>query len=372
MSVTVDHVAELRQVLAEIMPAHRAEFGSADSWEALYSFQKTLARHGWTAPAWSVELGGKGLSIDEKLACDAEFSKAGAPHQVSVYGVNNVGPTIAAAGTPEQKKHLTSIVNATELWCQGFSEPDNGSDLGGLRCRAELDGDTFVINGQKVWTSIGMHATHCMLLVRTDANAPKHKGISALLVPLDSPGVSRRPIKQINGKAEFAEMFFEDVRVPVSALLGPMNEGWRVTMTTLEYERSGVISLAAKLASAVSELVTPERLVAADPVMRQRLMSLYSRSRILGWMGEKVLAETKNGMASGTASSVIKLMWSLLGRDLGEARLDMSGLKAIAGGDDHACAEFLSSRASTIAGGTTEIMKNLIGERALGLPREPS
>lgn len=358
-------------MLEQIIPPIRAKYGTFDSWDAKMDYQRGLAAHGWTAPGWPVELGGKGLTLEEQLDCDAELSNFGTPQAPAVFGVKNVGPTIAAVGNDEQKKHLKAIADVTELWCQGFSEPDYGSDLGGLRCRADLDGDTFVINGQKVWTSIGMHATHCMLLVRTDQSAPKHKGISALLVPLDLPGVSRRPIKQINGHAEFAEMFFEDVRVPKSALLGPMNEGWRVTMATLEHERSGVITLAGALANGINELVTPEALGSASPIMRDRVMKLYSQGRILNWMGEQVLAEAQGKGSSGTASSLIKLQWSLLGRELSEVRMDLAGLDAAADFYDPVAQAFMGGRSNTIAGGTTEVMKNLIGERTLGLPREP-
>ena len=164
-----------------------------------------------------------------------------------MFGVKNVGPTIAAAGTPEQKEHLPRILTADEVWCQGFSEPDAGSDLAGLRCRAVLEGDHFVVNGSKVWTSIGMWATHCMLLVRTDPDAPAHRGISALLVPLDTPGITRRPIVQATGDSDFAEVVYEDVVVPKDALLGPLHGGWGVTMATLGYERAGVIEISGNL-----------------------------------------------------------------------------------------------------------------------------
>ena len=363
---------ELRAVLNEVIPPIRARYGNFDSWEAKMAYQRAIAEKGWTAPGWPEAIGGKGLTLEERLDCDAELQSFGAPQSPSVYGTANVGPTIAAVGNEEQKKHLKAILDVTELWCQGFSEPDFGSDLGGLRCRADLDGDTFVINGQKVWTSIGMHATHCMLLVRTDQQAPKHKGISALLVPLDLPGISRRPIKQINGHAEFAEMFFKDVRVPKSALLGPMNEGWRVTMTTLEHERSGVITLAGALAKGIGELVKPEVLATMTPMMRDRVMLLYTKGRILNWMADQVLAEAQGKGKSGTASSLIKLVWSQLGRELSEIRMDIAGMDAAADFSSPVAQAFMGGRSNTIAGGTTEVMKNLIGERTLGLPREPN
>jgi 3-oxochol-4-en-24-oyl-CoA dehydrogenase len=364
---------ELRELLAEIMPSHRATHGKSNSYEALISFQRQLAKHGWTAPAWPIEIGGRGLDVTEQIACDTEFARAGCPRQIAVYGVNNVGPTIAAAGTDEQKKHLLGITSVSELWCQGFSEPDAGSDLAGLATRADLDGDHFVINGQKVWTSIGTWATHCMLLVRTDPSASKHKGISAVLVALDTPGITRRPIKQINGESEFAEMFFDDVRVPSTALLGPLHEGWRVTMTTLGFERANVVSMAGQLADEVLEALHDPRLASASASLRQRATHLYTDARNLTWLGQRSLASDSapNALPGGT-SSIIKLAWSKLSQHVAEFRADLAGMALTAGGDVEAEFSLLQSRASTIPGGTTEVMKNIIGERNLGLPREPS
>lgn len=361
---------ELRSVLQdEIMPTHQDRWADSTVWEALVDFQRQLSTHGWTAPAWPVEAGGRGLSVEEQIACDIEFQRAGCPTRVSVYGVNNVGPTILAVGTEDQQKHARAIVDATEFWCQGFSEPDNGSDLAGLRTRAEVDGDDFVITGSKIWTSIGLNATHCMMLVRTDPDAPKHRGISALLMPMDLPGLERRAIKQINGEAEFAELHLDEVRVPTSSLLGPLNEGWRVTMSTLAFERAGVIGMAGQLAD---DADTTIRAIAGagalDAVTRDAGMQLWSRARVLGWMGQRSLAETDDA-ARAVSGSVIKLAFSQVSQALGEFTATAAGPAALLDGPD--VAELLRSRASTIAGGTTEVMKNILGERALGLPREP-
>jgi 3-oxochol-4-en-24-oyl-CoA dehydrogenase len=360
---------ELRELLAEIMPSYKARFGNVDNYEALIDFQRTLAAHGWTAPAWPVEIGGRGLDVAEQIACDTEFARADCPRQISVYGVNNVGPTIAAAGTDEQKKHLLGITSVSELWCQGFSEPGAGSDLAGLTCRADVHDHGFTVNGQKVWTSIGTWATHCMLLVRTDPTAPKHKGISALLVPLDTPGITRRPIRQIDGGNEFAEMFFDDVQVPRSALLGPLHEGWRVTMTTLGFERANVIAMAGKLADEVLAAVHDPRLSTASAALRSSATRLYIDARNLTWLGQRSLAA--DAMPGGT-SSIIKLRWSKLSQRVAEFKADLAGTDCVAGSSDaEAGTALLRSRSSTIAGGTTEVMKNIIGERNLGLPREP-
>ncbi|MGE0307981.1 MAG: acyl-CoA dehydrogenase family protein, partial [Acidimicrobiia bacterium] len=228
----------------------------------------------------------------------------------------------------------------------------------------------FVVNGQKVWTSIGLNATHCMLLARTHPEATKHAGISALLVPMATPGLSRRPIRQINGEAEFAELFFEDVQVPRSALLGPLHEGWRVTMATLGFERAGVISIAGKLVDEVTEMVRSEAVTTASASLRQRVIEVYSRARIMQWMGHRALANINDAAAAGAASSLIKQIFSLLSQEFAEVSADLAGMDGIAGLAPEAAHRLLTSRASTIAGGTTEVMKNILGERILSLPKE--
>jgi alkylation response protein AidB-like acyl-CoA dehydrogenase len=362
---------ELRAVLDEIVPRHRERWGDSDEWEGLVEFQRALGERGWSAPAWPVAIGGRGLGVEDQIACDAEFNHTHAPRRIAVFGVKNVGPTIAAAGTPEQKLSLARILTAEEVWCQGFSEPDAGSDLAGLRCRAELHGDEFVVNGTKIWTSIGLWATHCMLLVRTDPDAPAHRGISALLVPLDTPGITRNPIVQATGERDFAEMVFDDVVVPKSALLGPMNEGWGVTMSTLGYERAGVIEISGNL---ITEIEGFLRAAARDgklgPRTRDRGAGIYARARILGWLGERSLLADGGGPNGGVAG-LIKLAWSTLGQSFAEFTAEVDGLAAIAGDDMRSGVRVVGSRSYTIAGGTTEVMRNIIGERTLGLPREP-
>jgi alkylation response protein AidB-like acyl-CoA dehydrogenase len=365
------HAAQLRPVLAAIMSRHRQQWGDSREWEALVSFQQELGKAGWGAPQWPLEVGGRGLGVVDTLACDTEFALAGAPQRVAVFGTNNVGPTINAYGTDEQKVHLAAILNGDEFWCQGFSEPDFGSDLAGLRTRADATDDGFIVNGQKVWTSIGLNATHCMLLVRTDPEAPKHQGISVLLVPMDTPGLTRRPIRQINGEAEFAELFFEDMYVAKSALLGPLHEGWRVTMATLGFERAGVISIAGKLVDEVMGMVHSPAVTTATPTLRHRALDTYMSARVLQWMGNRALANINDAAAAGAAASLIKQTYSLLTQQFAEVSADRAGVDSIAGLAPEAAHRLLTSRASTIAGGTTEVMKNLLGERNLGLPREP-
>ena len=353
------------------MSRHRERWGATKEWDALADFQRELGKAGWGAPQWPVEIGGRGLGVVDTLACDTEFARVNAPQRVAVFGTNNVGPTINTFGTDEQKVHLSAILSGDEFWCQGFSEPDAGSDLAGLRTRGEITGDGFLINGQKVWTSIGLNATHCMVLARTDPDAPKHAGISALLVPMDTPGLTRRPIRQINGEAEFAELFFEDVFVTTGALLGPLHEGWRVTMATLGFERAGVISIAGKLVDDVMKMAHSDAVAGASPSLRHRVLDVYAGARILQWMGERALANINDPVAAGTASSLIKQAFSLLSQRFAEVGADLAGMDAIAGIASEAAHRLLTSRASTIAGGTTEVMKNILGERNLGLPREP-
>lgn len=365
------YAAELRPVLQDIMSRHRERWGATKEWDALADFQRELAKASWGAPQWPVEIGGRGLGVVDTLACDTEFARVNAPQRVAVFGTNNVGPTINTFGTDEQKVHLSAILSGDEFWCQGFSEPDAGSDLAGLRTRGEITGDGFLINGQKVWTSIGLNATHCMVLARTDPDASKHAGISALLVAMDTPGLTRRPIRQINGEAEFAELFFEDVFVTAGALLGPLHEGWRVTMATLGFERAGVISIAGKLVDDVMKMAHSDAVAGASPSLRHRVLDVYAGARILQWMGERALANINDPVAAGTASSLIKQAFSLLSQRFAEVGADLAGMDAIAGIASEAAHRLLTSRASTIAGGTTEVMKNILGERNLGLPREP-
>lgn len=364
---------ELRKFLEHELPDFKREWGSDRGFDARRAWQARLHSGNWVAPGWPAEDGGRGLGVADRVACDLVSGELDAPVIAGILGVNNVGPTIAAWGTPEQRAHLSRILAADEIWCQGFSEPDAGSDLAGLRTRAVRDGDEFVINGQKVWTSEGMRATHCQLLVRTDPDVPKHKGISALLVPLDLPGIERRPLRQLTGESDFAELFFSDVRVPVSNLLGPEGEGWKVTMTTLSHERAGVITIATQLEADVERLIakTNQRTL-ATPLrgdLRDELIQRYVQARVLAMVGEVSLSNAEAGRP-GAEQAVIKLSWSQLSQQLGATKMALAGLGAVCGQEPDAERSFLGSRATTIAGGTTEIMKNILAERVLGLPRE--
>ncbi len=367
--------AELAGHVAALLPAWRERWGDEVSFPARMAWQQALHSVGWVAPQWPVEYGGRGLGIVDQVACDRVMATHRAPQPLGgVLGLNNVAPTLMRYGTPAQKAHLPAIQAGTEIWCQGFSEPGSGSDLASLRTRAELVGDgddaEFVITGQKVWTSEGMEATHCLLLARTDPDAAPHRGISALLVPLDLPGITRRPITMITGESGFAEVFYDSVRVPRSALLGPLHAGWTVTMTTLGFERAGVIELAAGLEQSVDDLVTALSGHGLDEQTRLELTDRLVEARLVGLLGSRALGRIAEGGAPGAEHSVIKLLWSRATQHQGETHLAALGLAGIADSTGHrAQREYLLSRSATIAGGTTEIMRNILAERVLGMPR---
>jgi 3-oxochol-4-en-24-oyl-CoA dehydrogenase len=362
---------ELRAFLAQNMPGHRAEFGDDDTFAARVAWQRRLAAGRWVGLPWPAEHGGRALPVAERLRCELEMALAGTPPLAGPLGVANVGPTLIQWGTPDQQRHLPAILDASEIWCQGFSEPDAGSDLAGLRTAAVVEDGAFVITGRKIWTTNGNEATHCMLLARTDRDAPKHRGISALLVPMDAPGVGRTPIRQMDGGAEFAELTFDRVRVGRDALVGPLHDGWRVTMTTLAHERAGVISQAALLERDVLRAV---RGMAGrgDELGRAELAQRYIEGRVLGLLGQQALADLAGGGQPGPYHSLIRLAQGLLRQRLADTRVRLEGMAAVAGTGVEpggSGRELLSARSASIAAGTREILKNVLAERVLGLPR---
>jgi alkylation response protein AidB-like acyl-CoA dehydrogenase len=366
--------AELRDFLAASAPLVRAQWGNDQSLQARLAWQRALNEGGWAAPGWPVQFGGRGLGVRDRVACSLELAYAEVPQLGGVLGLNNVAPALMAFGTPEQQASLPRILSTEELWCQGFSEPEAGSDLAGLRTQAVAAGDEFIVNGQKTWTSEGVEATHCLLLARTNPGAPKHAGISAFTVDMNSPGIERREIKQINGDARFAEIFFTDVRVPASNLLGPLDKGWSVTVTTLAHERAGVIAMAAELEHRVGKqllgALAGQSTTASgfrSALMRERIARCYADARIAGLLGTQALESAERGAPEGAQQSLIKMVWATTMQEVAETMLE---LQPSARYTDVADA-YLFSRATTIAGGTTEILKSLAGERVLGLAREP-
>jgi alkylation response protein AidB-like acyl-CoA dehydrogenase len=341
--------------------------------EALRTWNRRLADAGWAAPAWPVEHGGRGAGIDEQLAYFEEMSATGAPGPVNVIGVANIAPALMAYGTEEQQsRFLGPMLRGDEIWSQGMSEPDAGSDLASLRTAAVVDGDEFVITGQKTWNSLGHFADWCQLYVRTDPSAPKHKGISCLLVDLRTPGVERRPVRTAAGDEPFAELFFTDARVPVSSLLGPLHQGWKVAMTTLSFERAGVarlhLGLSKKLARLLDDPAAATAL--ADPRIRDRVAGIYADIACMRWMTNRSLEQMRNDQPTGASGSLSKLAWGRAEQKLAELAVDMVGLSATATRESWSY-NLVSARQFSIAGGTTEINLNIVGEMGLGLPREP-
>ncbi|MCU1456120.1 MAG: hypothetical protein JWL73_212 [Actinomycetia bacterium] len=359
---------ELSDFIEQELPAHRSEWGDARSFEARAAWQRRLATRRFVALSWPEEFGGRALTIADRLRCEQELALAGAPTPAGTLGLNNVGPTLIAFGSPSQQEHLPRILDTREVWCQGFSEPDAGSDLASLRTVAKVVDEGFEINGRKVWTTNGLHATHCMLLARTAPDAPAHRGISVLLMPLELRGIERRPIRQMDGGAEFAEITFDDVFVSRDALLGPLNEGWRVTMTTLSFERAGVISEAALLERDVTEELR-ERGSTMHRQSRNEYVSLYIEARILSLLGTRALADLRAGGQPGPQHSLIRLAQSSLRQRLAAAQFRAAGPEAIAGGAPEVTRAFLTSPSVSIAAGTREVLKNVVAERVLGLPK---
>ena len=375
-----DPAIELRRSLRAWLADHltpevvRAGQGSPEvaNLELLRGWNRQLADAGWAAPAWSVEHGGRGAGIDEQLAYLEEMSAVSAPGPINVIGVSNIAPAIMAYGTAEQQERfLGPMLRGDAIWSQGMSEPDAGSDLASLRTSAAIDGDDFVINGQKTWNSLGSMADWCQLYVRTDNEVPKHKGISCLLVDLRTPGIEIRPLRTITGDEPFSELFFSDVRVPRDALLGPLHQGWQVAMTTLSFERAGVarlhLGLSRKLGNLLAEPKVAESL--RDPLIRDRVAAVYADIACMRWMCNRSLAQMRNGRPTGPDGSLAKLAWGRAEQRLSELAVDMLGADGLV--DGPWAFNLTASRQATIAGGTTEINLNIIAEMGLGLPREP-
>jgi alkylation response protein AidB-like acyl-CoA dehydrogenase len=351
---------------------------SPETLERMRAWNRKLADAGYGAIAWPVEYGGRGAGVMEQVVYAEELHRAGAPGTLNPIGIANIAPSIMQHGTEEQKRRfLPPMLRGDEIWCQGFSEPDAGSDLASLQTRAVADGDGFVVNGQKVWNTLGNIADWCELLVRTDTDAPKHKGISCLLVDMRLPGVEARPLVTITGEREFNEVFFADVRVPRSSLLGPENEGWRVAMTTLTHERGGVASLHLGVRKKIRDLLdlaraTPREgsdggaTAADDPVLRQSLARLYLEGEYLKLLSDRAVSGLLHGREAGPETSLAKLVWSECESHIAEVAGQVLGPAANTGawGRDR-----VYVRALSIAGGTTQVNKNIVAQRVLGLPR---
>jgi alkylation response protein AidB-like acyl-CoA dehydrogenase len=372
--------AELRTWLERNPPGEQPD--DLDGWVAHgKQWQRRLYEAGWCGIAWPAQYGGRGASLIQQIIFQEEMARAKSPQLINLAGLTMGGPVLIAHGTDAQKqRHLQAILAAEEVWCQGFSEPDAGSDLAALRTKAVLDGDHFVVSGQKVWTSFARYADWCMCLVRTNPTAPKHKGITFLLVDMHSPGVTVRPLKQINGDEDFNEVFFEDVRVPRANVVGAIDKGWDIAITCLMHERQ-TLTFSRQLQSRVAldeMLATARRLGAGnDPVLRQELAAAVIDAHAMQYTAYRNLTVTLRGGAPGPEGSIEKLFWSEMYQRQLEVALHMAGpASQLVEGSAHALDEgrwphlYLYARGRTIAAGSSEIQRNIIAERVLGLPRE--
>jgi alkylation response protein AidB-like acyl-CoA dehydrogenase len=365
--------------------ALRGRGGSGDlegAVEVRRAWERTLAAGGWTCVGWPKQWGGRGLELSQEVIFNEEYARSRAPGRLGHIGETLLGPTLIAFGSEDQKQRfLPPIVRTEELWCQGYSEPNAGSDLGNVQCRAERHGDDWVLNGQKVWTSLATISDWCFVLCRTDPQAPKHRGISYLLVPMKQAGVEVRPIRQITGTSEFCEVFFDGARTAAANVVGEVNDGWQVAMGTLAFER-GASTLGQQMMFAIEldQVIAAAKAngAAKDPVIRQRIAEAWIGLRIMRFNALRTLTAIEGGAALSREALITKLYWATWHRALGKLAVDVLGARSeIRAGatDDYELEElqrlFLWTRADTIYAGTNQIQRNIIAERALGMPREP-
>jgi alkylation response protein AidB-like acyl-CoA dehydrogenase len=356
-----------------------------ESFSYLRAWQRKLYDGGWAAVSWPKEYGGRSATLMEQSLFWEEMARVEAPPMANSLGLGLIGPTIIAYGTDEQKKRfIPKILSAEEIWCQGFSEPNAGSDLASLQTEARLDGDHYVVNGQKVWTSYGWIGNWCELVVRTDPTVAKHKGLSVLLIDMKSPGVEVRPLKQMTGESEFNELFFRDVRVPVANILGKVNDGWNVAVSTLMYERG---SYGARLhllfKRSINRLIELSRTfqkngrpAAEDPITRQKLAQCFAEIEIMRWNQLRAFSRVTATGVPGPEGSIQKIFWSELNQRIQQIAQEMFGpYGQLQAGDSHAVDNgiwsygYLRTRGNTIEAGTSEVQRNIIGHFVLGLPR---
>jgi alkylation response protein AidB-like acyl-CoA dehydrogenase len=389
---------KVQAFLAEKLPGDWGGIGTLPTDEVrdfVNQWRTVLYEAGYLAPGWPVEYGGAGLTALEQVILAEEFAKAGVPTggMNDGFGIQMLGNTLLVWGSEEQKQHyLPRILSGEDTWCQGYSEPNAGSDLGSLALRATLDGDQWILNGQKIWTSGGHLADHIFTLARTDPDAPKHKGISFLLVDMRQPGIEVRPIKMISGESEFNEVFYTDAVCPRHEVVGGVNNGWAVAMSLLGYERgSAAATQPIRFQGELDRLFALARVrgLDQDPVIRQKLAWCYSKVQIMRFLGLRVLTQFLNGHQPGPDAGITKLYWSEYHKVVTELGVDILGAEATVpigrkpssafGADDAGAANssaswvdtFLNARAGTIYAGSSQIQRNIIGEMVLGLPKEP-
>lgn len=377
-----DFRAELRAWLEANVPTDPLPATLDAEAAFLSAWQRRVFEAGWAAVHWPQEYGGRGVSLTEQAIFQEEMARARAPQMMNRVGINLVGPTLIAHGTETQRRrYLARILSCEEIWCQLYSEPNAGSDLASLKTRAEADGDVFRVNGQKVWTSYAQFASFGILLARTDLDVPPHRGISYLIVDMRTPGVTIRPLRQITGSAEFSETFFEDVAVPRDNLIGQENEGWNVASTTLAHERGTAFPFKEQVLHKIyldelAELLR-ERGAHRDPLMRQRFAARATEVELMRLHNCRMMTQLARGKLPGPESSIVKLFWADMSQQLTALALDSLGPSAqLSHGSPRQVADgrwqqrALWSRCASIAGGTSEIQRNIIATRILGLPRE--
>jgi alkylation response protein AidB-like acyl-CoA dehydrogenase len=362
---------ELRAWLIGNHPGREPD-GDLAGFEFRRGWQHHLHEAGWAGVSWPREYGGRGATLVEQAIYNEEFVRAKAPSAANVLGLAMGGPTVIAHGSEEQKRrYLEPILSASEIWCQGFSEPGAGSDLASVKTRGVRDGDGWVVTGQKVWTTLAQHAKWCMLVARTDPDAPKHKGLTYFLMDMEQDGVQVRPLRQITGEAEFNELYIEEARIPDENIVGGEGNGWAVAITTLMHERATLafgLQIAVKLALRELMDLVRERGATGDPLVRDRLAQLYIEAEVLRLNAYRGLSAIMRDGVPGPEGSLGKWQWAEVNQALTELAMDLRGPRAVLQ-DDTWTFRFLRARANSIEGGTTEILKNIVAERVLGLPR---
>jgi alkylation response protein AidB-like acyl-CoA dehydrogenase len=394
--------AWLRDNLTDEFRTRRGRVADSEWVAVRLRWQRRVYEGGYAGISWPKAYGGRGASLIEEMIFNQEIVGARAPEMVNGIGLYMAGPTIIAHGTDAQKtRYLAPLLSGDEIWCQGFSEPNSGSDLASLRTRAVRDGDDYVVNGQKVWTTLGHVARFCILLTRTGSQESRHGGLTYLIVDMKSPGVEVRPLRQITGDAEFNEIYFTDVRVPAANLLGEEGAGWKVAMTTLMHERASLgVGLQVRTRIALEDLMTLARAAhpargeagdrggsaavrpvgvppsGLDPILRQEIAQLAIDIEAMRLNSYRGLTRMLRGEQPGPEGSINKLMWSEVNQRLCDTALEVLGAQSLLGeGEELAEAEgrwsygMLRSRANSIEGGTSEVLRNILAERVLGLPR---
>ncbi len=363
---------EVRSWLEENHPGPSPEGDDQAEFEFRRAWQKKMHEAGWAGISWPEEFGGKGATLIEQAIFNEELGRQRVPLPANVLGLVMGGPVVIAHGTDEQKERfLEPILSGDEIWCQGFSEPESGSDLASLKTRAVKSNGSWKVTGQKVWTTYAHEAKYCMLLARTDQDAPKHKGITYFILDMDQPNVEVRPLRQITGEAEFNEIFMEEAEVADENVIGEVGGGWQVAITTLMFERAGLGAAAVMgLKRSLEDLVelVREKGMEDDPILRQKIARLHTGIEAMRLGGLRSLTMTMKTGIPGPEGSLGKWQWAKYNQELTELASEVAGADGVTVGSDWSY-RFLRSRANSIEGGTTEVLQNIIAERVLGLPK---